>query len=701
VPITPLLSAARLALPRLRSLVGPAEPEIRRRLESLLQRARSGEDVDEELLEVVASETALRRFIAGLVRDKTTYRSASRGAAEQPHMGGIASTTRPSAATGEAELSGDTRESERHVNAFVTAAGSETAWQTALVPAAAYEVLVHIGAALQQSLLDPVDTQMCLPMPLGEGTWLRAVLDLDDAKGLVVAPLYVAANGESFSCGCDYGSAHRDSCVQSLWTRLPFLAPLGRTSCTTVLIIYHDAVALHVQAVTLPIGEALGGPTARLVSRMTKTFTDLDDLAGRSASVVLSEGTSRLTVNGLGFTAAPFSVTPGAADTVTLNMRQVLYDIHIRSDGERELNRYDDDLRKPRDAFIIDLGRLARYGSALYTRLFDPQNPDQTTRYSLPALLRHEALLRGKPPLVQVTDRDYTDHSVLWQAIYDLPLGSDPHAYQACPSLSELDTLVAASSAPALCPYDESHRGELNILCPWGFWGLSTYLEQPEDRPTGPIQARLSPMTCFAVAGPGLEPLQARHLQRLHQSLGGGSIRTCTASSAADLAVDLAEDNVDVVYFYCHCGYEEGALGTGVDRYLQLQNYSIMAQDVISWAQSRIWPRDHWKRRPPLILLNGCHTAEYTARTLNSFVPAFIRWGNACGVVGTEITVHQTIADWIGESLLAKLWAGDAIARAMRDIRWQLLARGNVIGLGYTPYCLGDLRFSSNRIGVS
>jgi len=164
------------------------------------------------------------------------------------------------------------------------------------------------------------------------------------------------------------------------------------------------------------------------------------------------------------------------------------------------------------------------------------------------------------------------------------------------------------------------------------------------------------------------------------------------ATSRDDLAAALAADDLDVAYFYCHCGYLEQGSGAGVDRYLELDGFQVTSSTIVSWARSAaVWPRDHWRRRPPLVVLNGCHTSEFTSRTLGSFVPAFTVWGGAAGVVGTEVEVHQTVANCVGEALLADLWAGTSVADAMRSLRWKLLARGNVMGLAYTPHCRGDL----------
>lgn len=685
--MTPLLSAARLAMPGLEALIDGDVGAARTIIAGILERARAGEDpaqLEDELLNLVSEQPRLRAFIAELTRQKPVLRTVpGRCGADAGAGVTLGAVDTADASPGVATT---------HVSAFVATRGETSPYPQALTPARPYDVLVHLGLPRSESLLATDHAAVALLTPLRGGIWLRAVLDFRAGAPPVIAPLFLADDGESFSCNCDYGSPHRPECERSPWTVLPFTAPEQTTRA--VLVLYQEAVALHVQELTLPIGGAVGA-TARLVWRVTDSFADLDDLADRSASVVLSPDSARLVVNGLGFTAAPFGLAPGRADTAALSVRSILQDIHLAGGDGAGVNRYDEQLGKGHDAFLTDLGRLARIGSQVFSTLFTPGHSDPSTPWSLPALLRHEALMRGQPPLLQVVDPTYDDRSLVWQVIYDLPMGDDPKTYTPCPALDRLQE-YAAGAVPPLCPWDEDHRDQRDVLCPWGFWGLSTRLEQPPDRP-GAGPSRRQPQTCVVVQGPRLAPLDAVHLDGLRQTLGHPSVRVAATGSNDDMAGALATDDIDVAYFYCHCGYIEGAPGAGVDRYLEFDGFQVTPNTVISWARSRTtWPRDHWRTRAPLVVLNGCHTGEYTSRTLASFVPAFTVWGGAGGLIGTEVAVHQSVAKWVGQKLLTGLWSGESVGRAVFNLRWQLLARGNVMGLAYTPYCRGDLAIASS-----
>jgi hypothetical protein len=108
------------------------------------------------------------------------------------------------------------------------------------------------------------------------------------------------------------------------------------------------------------------------------------------------------------------------------------------------------------------------------------------------------------------------------------------------------------------------------------------------------------------------------------------------------------------------------------------------------WAHST-WPWDHWEERHPVVVLNGCHTAEILPETLADFVDAFTTSAGAAGVVGTEVTLDQALAGTAMEPFLAALHGGATVGQAMRHMRWELLRRGNVMGLAYSPYCAATL----------
>jgi hypothetical protein len=252
---------------------------------------------------------------------------------------------------------------------------------------------------------------------------------------------------------------------------------------------------------------------------------------------------------------------------------------------------------------------------------------------------------------------------------------------------------------PAYCPVD--HAADEDVLCLFGFWGLSCLVEQPPNASYDLRQVVSDspypvPISLLAVTDPGLDvSITRQHIANLESRLPDGVSNPGIVSSH-DLAVALGPEEIDIAYLYCHCGYQKLSERTLPSVALRLGSDSIGPLDVSKWARSRrLWPIPHWPNRKPLVVLNGCHTVDFTSSTLSDFVSAFINRAGASGVVGTEIGVEQKLASFLMELFLTDLAGGATTGDALRDVRWRLMRRGNVMGLGYTPYCLSGLRLRS------
>jgi len=63
----------------------------------------------------------------------------------------------------------------------------------------------------------------------------------------------------------------------------------------------------------------------------------------------------------------------------------------------------------------------------------------------------------------------------------------------------------------------------------------------------------------------------------------------------------------------------------------------------------------------------------------------------AAGVIGTEVLLHQQLANEAGLEFLKRLVADQSVGRAMSEMCMHFLRKGNLFGLAYTPYCSSDL----------
>jgi CHAT domain-containing protein len=154
---------------------------------------------------------------------------------------------------------------------------------------------------------------------------------------------------------------------------------------------------------------------------------------------------------------------------------------------------------------------------------------------------------------------------------------------------------------------------------------------------------------------------------------------------------EAVRDGADLLYFLCHGRRMPGAGSAEPAMALDLgRGGRITAQDVAQWAS--LVPRVRWTDRRPLVVLNGCHTGERLPETLTDFASAFVESTGAAGVLATEVAMERRLACYLMDVFVAAWGEGRGVGAALRSMRWEMLRRGNVMGLAYSPYCDADLR---------
>jgi len=583
---------------------------------------------------------------------------------------------------------------DQYVRAFVALAGTDVPVSaTPLLLHTSYEVLCSIGPPDVRSVLPAEDAKFPRTLLPAGDLELRAVLQVEGAARVEVGALKLP--------GADGASN---------WVRLPLPVADAPTTIHAELAIYYEVVAVHVQVLILPVGGPVtaGGPSAHKIYQLSKSLADLGRLGDRHASVVLSDqaDSSTILVNGLTFAPNAFAIAQNAADNAVKVARLRMYDIHFRPAGaDREISRYaagdtHDVPRhgKTRAEFVADLARLASAGRDLYDALFR----DNVVAGTLADLVRSEAGARERVPVIQVVDLSLGHLPVPWALLYDLPLSGSGH-YEPCPSIDDFGPgSQAPGEIPLRCPYEDRHRDtdgrwRNSQLCPWGFWGLSAVLEHPPyvDRALEGFVSDAYPAQPYAflmAIGSDLDGrLRDDHLGALDREISVRWNRP-PIRIAQDLESELAAENMDVVYFYCHCDYREDAPGIGLKPYLRFnETEQVAPSDISAWALSSSWPNPHWPDRHPLVVINGCRTLELQSGSLGDFVDAFANRAGAAGVLGTEITIDQGVASWAMELFFTALSRGATVGTALRQTRWAMFARGNLMGFAYTPYCLANL----------
>lgn len=600
----------------------------------------------------------------------------------------------------------------RHVNTMVVAAGTETPVpDRPLEPRTQYAVLVNIGRAVKHSLLSDLDGRWPgSKLPSG-ALRLRAVLQLEGTASPLVASFTLPERGASFACDCPIvGDTHAVDCQHRTWVRLAFVTPDAPATLRGQLVIYYEVVAVHVQELELPVGGEQDGPRAALVYRLTRSFEDMTYLKDRTASIVVATNSSRVLINGVSFAASPFSVDNGTADAAAVAARVSLYTAHFEVIKRKEINRYlPGGNCHSVEQYTRDLIRLAQVGTKLYNAVFE--HSSQQVQRALPELIRHEAQ-RGTPAVLSVAQTGAISPAadlVPWASIYDLPIDpdADDEEYEFCRSVEEFGPGGNQPPVPAHCPHSDD-SGHQDMICPFGFWGMSCVIELPPATERGVrdfVSDRAVPVAVEAAVDTGLNSaLRSKHDHRLQElaAANHASARMHDIPDRNRLRELLSGETMDIAYLYSHGSVDKEVTGLSAGTKLTFGKAKVTADTIINWSRNRAaWPPPHWDERRPLVVLNGCHTTEKVSRMLAGFVPAFVRSAGASGVVGTETAIDQDVANVAGELLIEQLLGGATVGAAIRAMRWHLLAKGNVMGLTYTPHCLAGLRMRAGSSGRS
>jgi hypothetical protein len=280
-----------------------------------------------------------------------------------------------------------------------------------------------------------------------------------------------------------------------------------------------------------------------------------------------------------------------------------------------------------------------------------------------------------------------------WMLLYDIPLESNRDKYKVCKILDHWEEGLFLSSEPlSKCPYASEHAEE-NFICPFGFWGFRHNIEQPPATQNNNLPILIQagdPLQIVVCRSIDLDKkLSTDHLKGIEKALPGFTV--LEARSRDSVRASLTNPAIEIVYFYCHGRREKGPSGKTTKAYLEVgKGEQINPEDITTWHLA--WSKDpgHWKTTP-LVFVNGCHTMELTPESLVNFADAFSS-ANAGGVIGTEITIDQRVANEAAEQFLLHFGSKKPVGEALHRMRLHFLEKGNLLGLAYTAYCSADLK---------
>jgi hypothetical protein len=584
----------------------------------------------------------------------------------------------------------------RYLNVAVLEPGAQGALPPSCPLSAARQYLLRldIGELAQDSIVvDPEAVPSSL-LPRAEGGhWLEVGLASADFEVPDrLSHMFLPTTGSAWTCSCTPGGKH--SCIPSKRERylsIPITAPARGTSGQLRISLYFENNVVQSVLMSADIVEE-GEPTRKGAMAavtdytLSRRLTDLDRIEPRLASVVVNEtadGSHLLVFKGAGGKTFPLTLTEGQLTSAMDDVRELLLEFHVEQVKKSRRNRLEPGNRKRPTELQSDLVRLARIGFRYWNSLFG-QAGEQLFEAG-----------RDGSETIQIARVPSSLFVFPWAVIYDLPLGAEQEGHTLCPLIEEWDgksdllpdTLTG-------CPHAKAHESASNVICPFGFWGFRYAIEQPASTNNRPAacQIDLSPPLSIVIARSLAlnEGETTRHLEEMARRLPG--FGQSLASSRAEVGQQLANPELEVVYFYCH--------GKAVEKAVTMLEVGrsdlIPPEQIVAWQLSE-WRKneDHWARTKPLVFLNGCHTTDLTPQSPVNFVDSFSQVG-ASGVIGTEITMDQKMASEAAEVLFGYLGNGTGlgVGEALRRTRLHFLAKGNVLALAYTAYCRADLHFA-------
>lgn len=276
--------------------------------------------------------------------------------------------------------------------------------------------------------------------------------------------------------------------------------------------------------------------------------------------------------------------------------------------------------------------------------------------------------------------------------IYDYPLDTtlNPKDYKLCPAF--IDSLK--SNVPledTLCfKGDCPSRGKepLSVICPSGFWGFRHSIGVPlgcDSESINEILYQESPE--ITVAASTSFPRWPNHCKTLTSIKSG--LQWNIAGTTIDTFDELKLTKPHLVYFYCHGGYQGNTpfIKVGPD-----------SEETLIFPDNFLPKKIRWTVPQPIVFVNGCHTVGMDPKLILDFASTFVLSLNASGVIGTEITIFESLACDFAEEWLAQfLVKGESVGDATRKTRLKLLKQKNPLGLVYTPYANSHLHLKKQE----
>jgi hypothetical protein len=244
------------------------------------------------------------------------------------------------------------------------------------------------------------------------------------------------------------------------------------------------------------------------------------------------------------------------------------------------------------------------------------------------------------------------------------------------------------------CP----HAEDSSVVCPHGFWGIEHIIEQLPIRYGEPVDPDEDTATLGYVIENHdrlyIEAIMHHDFARCRQHLvdlanvvkpvspQSLSIRPVFSKQELREGLTVQTDTwaaPQVLYFFSH--------GERLGQQTLVIGANNNADETITELEiAEHWPPVH----APLVVMNGCSTGAYGPWDYGSLIRAFQKRG-AAGVVGTQSTVIDLLAQDYGFRFFKKLFAQEPVGRAMQQTNRELMELCNPYGLVYSLFASANL----------
>jgi hypothetical protein len=462
-----------------------------------------------------------------------------------------------------------------------------------------------------------------------------------------------------------------------------------RSNCVARMriCIYFEQNLVQSLLVQAVVGDSklktnIKGNIAEVDYSLSDSLTNVNRLPPRTLNIAMNDrgnGTHSFFIAGSGL-KRQFDFGEGEINSVVKKARNMLQSICSVNDSRGEMQyRYNSDNKGNEKGFIKDVKRLAEVGSILYAEIITKQ--DRTFQDQL-----YQTLGQSEA-IIQISSMKSAKYVFPWALVYDKPLVQGD--YNVCPQfLADLKKGGPPGhlNSQSCIMYGCTHQADSSVICPSGFWGFKHIIEQPlsleTTKRTGgkevPLQIEIKGLTTSMMMGVSLDLSDVeKHKQEIEML---GDVDIDLMQTKQQIGIGLQRKDLHLIYFYCHGGRKGHETWLGIGKHEKLVPRDL----VVGW-------KVHWPIEHPFVFINGCHTVDVTPDDFVDFNKT-LSWCEASGVMGTEITIPESLGRHFASGFLQRFLNGNNVGIAVRGQRLAMLENYNLLGLAYTPYSSAELK---------